>query len=103
MNKVRTLQPVAFAAGTRLALTAGQVNRRAHALKKLGEGLYETTAAVQFKVGEEFGFDGELAKNLVEIVVDAKSGKPLEKKPAAKAKPREADKAAQQPLTDGED
>jgi len=57
-----------FAAGTVLTLSKGQAAIRSHALKALGDGRYETTAPVEFKVGESFGYDGELPKSLASVI-----------------------------------
>lgn len=43
-------------------LSGEQAKPRAHALKALGEGVYEVTAPICLKAGEKFGFDGEVTK-----------------------------------------
>jgi len=48
-----------------LALSVAQASVRRHALTSLGEGLYEITGPVEFKVGETFGYDQELPRCLV--------------------------------------
>lgn len=66
--KARVLATVSFAAGHRLALSEGQVKARRHALKKAGNGVYITTAEVQFKAGEVIGVEGDLPKSLQALV-----------------------------------
>lgn len=63
--KARTLATIAFGPGARLILTEGQAATRPNALRKLGNGLYETTASVQFKAGEQIGIEGEVSKALL--------------------------------------
>lgn len=67
ITDVATFQP-----GTILGLSEAQAAPRVHALKKLGAGRYETTATVQFKVGETIGVDGDLPKHLASAVIDEK-------------------------------
>jgi len=70
MKKYTVTQVLTLAAGTILGLTAGQAARRAHALKpaatpvKLPREIevYETTAPVQFKVGEVIHTAAEINK-----------------------------------------
>lgn len=45
-----------------LQLSAEQASARAYALRSLGDDLYLIEKPVQFKCGEEFGFDGEVTK-----------------------------------------
>ena len=66
--KARVLSVISFAAGQRLALSEGQAKARRHALKKIGNGLYVTTAEVQFKAGEVIGVEGDLPKALQALV-----------------------------------
>lgn len=49
-------------------LSDSQASARSHALKILGDGLYEIISPVEFKRGEEFEWDGETNKVLLEEV-----------------------------------
>jgi len=76
-----------FASGI-LELTSGQASARTHALKPLGDSLYEVTAPVQFKNGEVIGYDGEINKSLLQLVTptSAEPGKLKTKKTSGKVK-----------------
>lgn len=65
MKTAQVISPVAFGPGVRLSLKEGQAARRPQALKKLGNGLYEVTAEVQFKAGETIGIEGDVPKALL--------------------------------------
>lgn len=82
--KARVLATISFAAGHRLALSEGQANARRHALSKVGNGIYVTTAEVQFKAGEVIGVEGDFPKAL-QALVD--TGKPAPARPAKPAAP----------------
>lgn len=82
--KARVLATVSFAAGHRLALSEGQAKARRHALKKVGNGVYTTTAEVQFKAGETIGVEGELPKAL-QALVDTGSARSMSKRVVAAA------------------
>ncbi len=62
--KVRALTTVTFGPGARLVLTKEQAASRQHVLTKIADKLYEATALVQFKAGEEFGLHSEMPKSL---------------------------------------
>jgi hypothetical protein len=65
---------VTLGPGAIIGLSQKQAARRAHLLEPTHrEGVFTAKAAVQFKAGEEFDYEGELPKNLVDIVVDAKA------------------------------
>ena len=53
-------------------LDVDQIRRRRHAVTKNEDGSYAVKNKIQFKIGEEFGYDGEvpkgLANNLAELV-----------------------------------
>lgn len=49
-------------------LSDSQASARSHALKVLKDGLYEIILPVEFKKGEEFEWDGEINKTLLEEV-----------------------------------
>lgn len=61
----KILRPTAFSAG-RLTLSPQQAAPRAHLLRSLGGGVFEPTAAVEFKAGEVIGFDGRVTRALAE-------------------------------------
>lgn len=62
-----------FFPGTVLALSDEQFKTRTHALKRLKQkGVYEVTAPVQFKKGEEIGIPGEISKALLEVLSPVK-------------------------------
>lgn len=62
--KYVTTAVIGFPAGVRLGLTEAQAAARKHALKPaVGKGWYETTQAIEFKVGEPILLDGEPAKH----------------------------------------
>lgn len=62
----------------KVKLTADQARRRMHCLKgsKAGQksGIFTILSPIQFKVGEEFGYDGDMPKAMIgqlEIVGDS--------------------------------
>ena len=48
----RILSPIRLAAGAVMRLTDEQARRRSHNLTRLGDGLYQAIATVEFKSGE---------------------------------------------------
>ena len=74
MRKVRVIKPqgVTISPGTILDLNKKQAARRAFALKDLKKGLYLVEKPVMFKHGEEFGFDGDLGKDLLGNLINMK-------------------------------
>lgn len=85
-------------AGTRLGLSKDQARRRAHALKPAGRGYYLTTAPVQFKVGEQVDYDGELPKHLATLVVAVQTPAPSPPPPAPPPPPAAPAAAGSEPL-----
>lgn len=79
-NAVKTYTTIAIAriAQGTLALSPAQASARAHALKNVGEGLFEITSPVEFKVGETFGYDLDLPRVLASCLEEAAFDKPLE-------------------------
>lgn len=73
--KYRALETVTFGPGARLVLSKEQAAPRQHVLTKIADKLYETTALVQFKAGEEIGFQGELPKSLSNVLDPVKTEK----------------------------
>jgi len=49
-------------------LTEKQAKPRAHQLKPLGEGIFEIVQPIEFKAGEELGFDGEVNARLLQNI-----------------------------------
>lgn len=80
MKNYTTTQLVSLAAGSLLRLSVAQAVARRHALEPFkvpGEKepqvvVVKAVAAVQFKAGETFGYEGELPKALADFVEDPK-------------------------------
>lgn len=53
-----------------LVLTAAQAGPRMHNLKDLGRSRYEVLRPVEFKLGEQIGYEGELPKTLALMLDD---------------------------------
>jgi hypothetical protein len=69
MRKYTVIAVLGFPAGVVLGLSDDQAGRRKHALKPLGaKGVYETTAPVQFKVGETIATDAAVSKVLATFI-----------------------------------
>jgi len=58
-----------------VTLSPAQASSRAQNLKSLGDGRFQIVNPVQFKAGEEFGYDGELPKALADVLLDAEIAK----------------------------
>jgi len=60
--------------GGRVLLNEDQAKRRAHAIqpkkKNQKKGVYKVIAPIQFKIGEEFGYDGEIPKTIAKLLTD---------------------------------
>jgi membrane protein involved in colicin uptake len=100
MQKYIVTEKVAVIVQGVLHLTDEQVKHRERNLKKLGKGRYELTGAVQFKRGEEIGYEGDLPKSIAEnlttkdaVEAATKKANAEAEKAAAKAS-KEAEKAA---------
>lgn len=66
MQKVTVIErPVTIAPGAVLQLKKDQAASRLHSLKNLKQGLYLVEKPVQFKLGENFGYDGPIDKTLL--------------------------------------
>lgn len=68
LKKVKVDGPLYVVGSGRVELSAAQAKTRAHNLKAVlvgqdGAGEYEVVNPVQFKRGEEFGFDGKVGKD----------------------------------------
>lgn len=66
-----------IAAGT-LRLTAQQAGTRSHAIRPLGDDLFEIIAPVQFKQGETFAYDLEIPRSLAQCLEESELELPLE-------------------------
>lgn len=60
--KYTAVSVVTLPEGAVLELSEQQAAARKHALLPVGKGRYKTSAPVQFKTGEVFGYEGELPK-----------------------------------------
>ncbi|MCP3177300.1 hypothetical protein MJO47_09335 [Desulfuromonas sp. KJ2020] len=78
IGRVVTVNP-----GGVLQLKKEQAAPRAHALSDLKKGLYMVNQPVQFKNGEEFGYDGAVSKSLMVDLADLKKLEEEEKKKRA--------------------
>jgi hypothetical protein len=74
MKRYKAVNRVELHAGI-LELTKKQSLPRAHCLQDLGEGFFEITGKVEFKVGEEFGYDGEVTKAMAQDLTAAEAEK----------------------------
>ena len=88
--------------GVRLRLDAGQAAARGHALRPLGDGLYEVTQRTGFKLGECFGYDGPMDKARLADVVDAETGAAFSIEDFRAAAVETGDGAALEALSDAE-
>lgn len=83
-----TAKSVSFGPGHRLQLSKAQASIRSHNLNQIDGNIYEVTNQVEFKGGEEFGFDGEVPKALMQMVeTDQKMKAEKKKSPADSNKP----------------
>lgn len=90
MDKYRINGPLTLPVGAIMDLTDEQVAAREHALEKVGKH-YRAKLDVQFKAGEEIGYDGELPKAFADLMKPTKA----QEKAAAK---EVADKAESTPV-----
>jgi len=74
MNTYKAVGVVAIHNG-RVTLSSDQAKRRIHHIKpknkKQKEGVYEVLESIQFKIGETFGYDGEIPKSMAKVLVNA--------------------------------
>ena len=66
-----------------LELTAKQAAVRSHCLKHLEGNKYQVLFPVEFKAGEEFGFNGELSKGILESLEEIEESPKRGRKPKA--------------------
>lgn len=73
MKKYKATGIVSLSSG-RVRIDSEQAKRRMHAMTVVDEkkGIYELKSRVHFKVGETFGYDGEIPKGIAAALVDAK-------------------------------
>lgn len=79
-----------------LILSVDQAKPRSHNLKPLGKNRFEIINAVEFKAGEEIGYEGDLPKALADNLTSAADAEKAAKKAAeseAKAKAKAAAEA----------
>lgn len=71
--KYTTIAVLSLAAGATLGLTEAQAAARKTVLTPIAgrKDFYTTTGPVQFKVGEEISYDGDLPKHLAKAVKPA--------------------------------
>lgn len=98
MNKYVVTNPVTLRSGV-VRLTKEQASKRAHALEPAGKD-YRIIGQIQFKTGEEFGYEGDLPKSMAENLTTKEAAEAAAKKAAAEAEKaatkaaKEAEKAA---------
>lgn len=95
MNRYVATEKSTRLAGGVLHLTAEQVKHRAHNLKHLGKNRFEIINPVEFKAGEEFGYEGDLPKALADNLTTKAEAEAAAKKAAAAAEKEQA-KAAKE-------
>lgn len=64
MKAVTVIELCTLGAGSILKLDADQAKTRSYGLKELAKGVYEATQPLQFKKGQEFGYDGPMDRVL---------------------------------------
>lgn len=74
MKRIRVINAANFGSG-RLQLSTEQAKARLHNLKHVKDDIYEIDKPVQFKAGEEIGFDGEINKLLMLDIEEAEAEK----------------------------
>lgn len=67
MDKYRAEAPLTIPVGSLLGLSDSQAEARAYGVVREGKA-WRVRLPVQFKAGEEFGYEGELPKALAELV-----------------------------------
>ena len=94
MKQFKTSAIVNLTAGN-LELDKDQHRRRRHLVTANGDGTFAIVKSVQFKAGEEFGFDGEISNTLAADVtpLTPKEAKALKKRLAPEKKKADAEAA----------
>lgn len=99
MNKYVVTNPVTLRSGV-VRLTKEQASKRAHALEPAGKDCYHILGQIQFKDGEEIGYEGDLPKSMADNLTTKEAAEAAAKKAAAEAEKaasksaKEAEKAA---------
>lgn len=84
LKKLEAIETVRLGPGTIVGLTPDQARTRLHNLTPLKErGVFNTTGPIEFKRGEQFGYEGAISRAMQEVVVG--EGLPA---PAAKRSPK---------------
>lgn len=65
MNKYEAVEVINLHVG-HVALDEDQARRRIHNIKEVKNGVYEIINPIQFKIGEKFGYEGEVNKALAQ-------------------------------------
>lgn len=72
MRKYQVIENHVEIGAGRVMLDADQFKARSHNLRAIGpDGVCEIVKPVQFKLGEVFGFDGDLGKHMRQFVIEA--------------------------------
>ena len=74
MKRFKIINMANFGSG-RLQLSTGQAQARLHNLTHIKDDIYEIVKPVQFKTGEELGYDGEINKLLMLDIEEAEAEK----------------------------
>lgn len=74
MKRFKIINMANFGSG-RLQLSTGQAQARLHNLTHIKDDIYEIVKPVQFKSGEELGYDGEINKLLMLDIEEAEAEK----------------------------
>ena len=64
MRKIKTVNITTLSSGN-VQLSEAQASPRLHNLKHINGDIYEIANPIQFKAGEELGYDGEINKTLM--------------------------------------
>lgn len=70
MKTIKVLSPIEFHPGQVLVLSDAQAKLRHHALRVVGEGLFEVVNPIGFKAGEVLRVPSDMPKFLWAFVVD---------------------------------
>ena len=85
-------QVVRVPRGSLVYLDEAQLERRADLVTKEGDHLHRTLVDTEFKVGEVFGYVGDLPKSIAEVATKEPEGAP--RAPAVKRKVKKSPAAA---------
>lgn len=64
--------------GGTVELDEDQARRRIHNIVEVDKGVYEIVNPIQFKVGETFGYDGEVNKALAHAIISTEDAEVIE-------------------------